>query len=58
MKEDNVYTVSLVFAHQIKHKLVKERHMYITISIEDLYRLLSQKILLMMIINCVATICS
>ena len=29
MKEDNVYTVSLVFAHQIKHELVKkERHMY------------------------------
>ena len=33
MKEDNVYTVSLVFVHQIKHELVKERHMYITISI-------------------------
>ena len=26
MKEDNVYTVSLVFVHQIKHELVKERH--------------------------------
>ena len=32
MKEDNVYTVSLVFAHQIKHELAKERHMYITLG--------------------------
>ena len=32
MKEDNVYTVSLVFAHQIKHELVKERYMYITLG--------------------------
>ena len=32
MKEDNVYTVSVVFEHQIKHELVKERHMYITIG--------------------------
>ena len=31
MKEDNVDTVSLVFVHQIKHELVKERHVFITL---------------------------